>query len=97
MHLSDHNLIDYFVEKPVLNEWVNGGFMVFGKEYLRYLHDGDEGVGSEIEEPFGLLARKRQMAVYHHPGFWGAFDTFKDLAKLKNHWKNGKPWKVWSD
>jgi glucose-1-phosphate cytidylyltransferase len=89
-------LLSYRKGHPMEN-LINGGFMVFSKEYLKYLRDGDEGAGSEIEEPFGLLAKKRQMAVYHHPGFWGAFDTFKDLAKLKNHWKNGKPWKVWSD
>src|SRR3989338_5510896 len=89
-------LLSYQKDYP-MESLINGGFMFFNKEYLKYLSDGNEGVGSEIERPFGFLARKGQMAVYHHPGFWGAFDTTKDLAKLRNHWKKDHPWKVWKD
>jgi glucose-1-phosphate cytidylyltransferase len=83
-----------FREKPQQEEWINGGFFVFNKEFLNYL---DEDSVLEAD-PLGQLVRKRQLAVFKHDGFWKCMDTFKDVQALNQIWKNTTPapWEVWS-
>jgi glucose-1-phosphate cytidylyltransferase len=85
------NLIRNFSEKPVLNDWINGGYMVFNKKFFKYLREG------EMEHP-GLtrLVREKQLSIFKHEGFWYAVDTNKELEELNNVWSSGNiPWKVW--
>ncbi|MBM3229679.1 glucose-1-phosphate cytidylyltransferase, partial [Candidatus Parvarchaeota archaeon] len=87
-------LVEKFVEKPKLYDYVNGGFYVFGREIFDYL-DADESCVLETK-PFSRLAEKRQMAMYKHEGFWHAMDTYKDYLDLNKMWDEKKhPWKVW--
>lgn len=79
-----------FREKPILSEWINGGFMVFKKGFFSYLHKG------EFEHPAikRLLSRK-QLAVYTHNGFWHSMDTYPDVDNLNKLWHEDPKWKVW--
>lgn len=87
-------LVTGFVEKPVLYDYVNGGFYVFGKEVFDYL---DAGESCALEtKPFSRLVEKKQMSVYKHDGFWHSMDTYKDFLDLNRMWDGGKrPWKTW--
>jgi glucose-1-phosphate cytidylyltransferase len=68
-----------FREKPVSDEWVNGGFFVLEPEALAYLHDD-----SVLErEPLERLAADGALAAYRHSGFWRCLDTAKDAAALE--------------
>lgn len=89
--LNGNNLIDEFTEKPVLNDWVNGGYMIFNREVLKYLKTG------ETEHPaLKRLAKEKQLSLYKHDGFWACVDTNKELNDLNNLWKEKKPpWKIW--
>lgn len=91
VHLNDNNLIESFIEKPVLNEWVNGGYMVFDKKFFDYIKPG------ETEHPALVrLTREKQLSLFKHDKFWYAMDTYKEVEELKNLWNGGKaPWKVW--
>lgn len=84
-------LINEFVEKPVLSDWVNGGFMIFDKRFFEYLRPG------EMEhEGLKRLAKKNQLSMFPHESFWFAVDTFKELDDLNKIWKKGNPpWKIW--
>ena len=88
--ITKTNLATKFVEKPVLEDWVNGGFMVFSQKIFDYLKPG------QTEHPaLQKLASQRQLSVYRHNKFWFAVDTYKELEELNNIWKSGKaPWKV---
>ena len=90
--LRDNNIVDNFVEKPVLSDWVNGGFMVFDKRVFNYLHPG------EIEHPALVrLAKEKQLSLYKHDGFWFCVDTYKELEDINKVWNKGKAaWKVWA-
>jgi glucose-1-phosphate cytidylyltransferase len=83
-----------FKEKPVLDNWVNGGFFVFNRSVFRFLDDA-----SVLEkEPLTRLAKQGELSLYRHRGFWKCLDTFKDLEYLNQMWSNGKaPWRVWTD
>jgi len=89
--IKKNNLVKKFVEKPILISWVNGGYMVFQKEFFNYLRAG------EMEHPaLKRLVRKEQLSLYQHNGFWYAIDTHKELEELRKLWNSDNPpWKVW--
>lgn len=84
-------LVTGFTEKPVLNDWVNGGYMVFDKRFFQYLRP------RETEHPaLSCLAKEKQLSLFKHNGFWFSVDTNKEYEELNKIWANGKaPWKVW--
>ncbi len=85
--------VTLFEQKPKLEHWINGGFMVFEPEVLDYLADGDS-VHLE-RETMTRLADEGQLMMYRHEGFWRSMDTFKEAQELDAIWREGAPWKVW--
>jgi glucose-1-phosphate cytidylyltransferase len=92
MKLDDEGAVTEFQEKPVIAEWVNGGFFVFNRKVFDYL---DENCVLE-REPLERLARERQLMAYQHRGFWKCVDTHKDNLEFNQLWDVGRAeWKVW--
>jgi len=89
---DDDNIVKGFKEKPRLGGWINAGFFVFNKDIFRYLKED-----SVLETaPLETLSEKREVAVYHHGGFWQCMDTFKDSELLNRIWNSDNvPWRVW--
>jgi len=85
-----NNIVQEFRQKPVLNEYVNGGFMVFDKKFFDYLEPREA-----IEVALDRLVSEKQLAVYTHDGFWSAMDTYQDLEEMNRLWKKDPKWKVW--
>lgn len=91
VEIGKKNLVSYFNEKPILSDWVNGGFMIFSKEFFKY-------VNKDYDELYALkkLYKKTQLSMYKHDGFWYGMDTYKELEDLNKLWTSGNPpWKVW--
>jgi glucose-1-phosphate cytidylyltransferase len=77
--MLDGALVRGFAEKPVSEDWVNGGFFVLEPGALAYL-----GADSVLErEPLERLAADGALAAYRHTGFWRCLDTAKDAAALE--------------
>lgn len=91
VELNGDHLVKGFVEKPVLQDWVNGGFMFFKHDFFKYLKKG------ELEhEALKRLIKKKQLSLYKHEGFWYAIDTYKELEDLNTIWSSPHPpWKLW--
>jgi len=83
-------LVTEFAQKPLLGDFVNGGFMVCNKEFFKFLKKGDM-----IEEAFSRLIPKKQLALYKHEGFWYGMDTPKDHNELNRLWQEDPKWKLW--
>lgn len=81
-----------FEEKPVMPDWINGGFFIFNRRVLDYLTPE-----SVLErEPLRRLAREGQLIAYRHEGFWKCMDTYKDNLEFNQVWDQGRAgWKVW--
>lgn len=80
-----------FIEKPILKEWVNGGFMIFRKDFFTYLKEG------EMEhQALKRLVHKKQLSIFIHDGFWHCMDTYNDVDSLNLLWQTDPKWKVWS-
>ncbi len=91
IEIGDDSSVLRFREKPLLREWINGGFFVFDRRIFEYLDDD-----STLErEPFETLCGKGEMMAYRHTGFWKCMDTFKDSLEFEKIWLEGAPWKVW--
>jgi glucose-1-phosphate cytidylyltransferase len=85
-----NNIVQEFRQKPVLNEYVNGGFMVFDKKFFDFLRPREA-----IEVALDRLVLEKQLAVYTHDGFWSAMDTYQDVEEMNRLWKKNPQWKVW--
>lgn len=84
------NRITAFIEKPVLQDWVNGGFMVFNYDFFNYLR------ANELEHPaLKRLIEKKQLSLYVHKEYWQCMDTYADVEALNKMWAENPKWKVW--
>jgi glucose-1-phosphate cytidylyltransferase len=88
--IGERNIVKNFIEKPVLKERTNGGFMIFKKAFFKYLNNG------EFEhEALKRLVKEKQLSVYAHDDFWHAMDTYNDVESLNELWKDNPLWKSW--
>lgn len=85
-------VVSGFEEKPQLDHWINGGFMLFEKAVLEYL--SGENVDLE-KDTLSQLAAQKELMMYRHTGFWRSMDTFKEAQELDCIWREYAPWKVW--
>lgn len=84
-----------FNEKPQTDEgFINGGFFIFNKEFLKYLSDDDACILEK--EPLDNLAKDGELMMYKHKGFWHCMDTYRDFLHVNNLWNSpNPPWKIW--
>ena len=86
-----NGLVEKFVEKPLLNSYINMGYMVFKKEIFSYI-DGDEVFENR---PLLKLAEDKNLHAFQHEGFFRPLDTYREFIEFNNLWKEGSaPWKV---
>lgn len=89
--LDSDGTIRRFREKPLLDDWINGGFFVFDHAIFDQLTDD-----CVLErEPFEILSGQGEMMAYRHEGFWKCMDTYKDNLEFEALWNDSAPWKVW--
>jgi glucose-1-phosphate cytidylyltransferase len=79
----------HFDQKPRMEEYVSGGFIVFNKGIFDYLSDGP------MEQAFPKLIKVKQLSMYCYDGFWRAVDTYQELEELNRIWEAEKPWAIW--
>ena len=90
--LDEGNLVSGFAEKPRVDHWVNGGFLICEPAFLDRL-----GLDDVLEhEPLQGAAAAGELAAFRHEGFWDCMDTYKDAVTLNDLWESGRaPWRVW--
>lgn len=70
------NHIKDLEEKPKLDYWINGGYMVMERMAIGYM---DEDETDMIKK----LAKEGGVAGFRHTGFWKSVNTMKDYEELK--------------
>jgi len=83
------NLVKSFRQKPMMKEYVSGGFMIFNKKAFKYFDEGP------MENGLKRLVAKGQLAIFKHHGFWKAMDTYQEMLQMNDLWKVKRPWAVW--
>jgi glucose-1-phosphate cytidylyltransferase len=84
--IGEDDRVEAFVEKPRLDQWINGGFLCLEPGALDFIEEGDV-----LEEgPLTGLASADQLMAYRHRGFWDCVDTYKDLVAVNDLWDQGR-------
>jgi glucose-1-phosphate cytidylyltransferase len=83
------NLVEKFDQKPLMYDYVSGGFMVLNKRSFDYFDEGP------MEDGLIKMAGEKKLSVYRHEGFWKPMDTYREMEELNNLWETEKPWAVW--
>jgi glucose-1-phosphate cytidylyltransferase len=93
LDIDGQNRISSFVEKPVMDGWMNAGFFVLNTKVFDYL-SGDDCIFER--EPLERLTAEGQLAAFRHDGFFYAMDTYREYKFLNELWDAGNaPWKIW--
>ncbi|WP_432797438.1 glucose-1-phosphate cytidylyltransferase [Poriferisphaera sp. WC338] len=90
--MLEGDIVRKFEEKPEFGEnWINGGYFFFRKEFLKYVSE-DEHLVLE-KDPLINLAKDGELSMYKHKGFWQCMDTQRDRDALNKLWEQGNaPW-----
>jgi glucose-1-phosphate cytidylyltransferase len=83
------NLVIDFEQKPLMYDYVSGGFMIFNKKAFDYFDEGP------MENGLIKLAKEGQLSIYKYEGFWKSMDTYREMEELNELWQKDKPWAVW--
>lgn len=92
--IIENSQVVSFVEKPLQEEWISGGFFFFRKDIFKHLN-----MTSMLEQDVLVqLAKNKLLAAYKHDGFWQSMDTYRELLMLNEIWKSQTPkWsKFWT-
>ena len=92
---EEKKLVTTFDEKPQSSVGlINGGFMVFHNEFMRYL---TTDITCDFETSAMIdLVNDGEVMVYKHDGNWACIDHERDLDHLNNLWSNNEAfWRVW--
>ena len=92
VRVDDKGIVNYWQEKPMMNDLTSGGYFVFQRKVFDYL---DAECVLEYD-PLRNLAKDRELALYVHEGYWTCMDTHKEAMLLNQTWDGGDaPWKIW--
>jgi glucose-1-phosphate cytidylyltransferase len=86
------DIVTSFKEKPqVTNGWINGGFFIAKKNFLKIIKNDNEILE---KRPLELVSKKKQLSAFRHNGFWKCMDVKRDRDELqKIYLKNKFNWK----
>jgi len=92
VRVDGEGIVNYWQEKPLMNDLTPGGFFVFNRSVFESL---DPDCILEMG-PLDKLAKAGELALYPHNGFWYCMDTFKEALMLNEMWNSGNArWKTW--
>ena len=92
MIADSKHMVKEFTEKPVLQDTINGGFMVMNKSIFEDLTEDDDML---VDSTLPRLSKLGEIMMYEFDGFWHCMDTQKDWDSLNEYWVKGAPWKIW--
>lgn len=84
-----------FAEKrQTRDSYINGGFFALNRDIFKYLNK-NQNLNFE-KDVLPRIAKKGELAVFKHDGYWQCMDTVRDMEFLNEEWRNGNAkWKVW--
>lgn len=91
VYANNDNIVHKFDEKPILGDYINGGFMVMNRKALRYIKEGNT-----LEELLQKLSHRNRLTQFKYDGFWHSMDTYKDYEVLNEMWESSRPWAIWN-
>jgi len=88
--ISEDGKVKNFVEKPLMQTRVNGGFFVFEREVLQLCVENYEPLESGV---LSKLSDSDDLSAYPSDDWWQMMDTPRELDILNDLWRtNSAPW-----
>ena len=90
VNFNEESRVESFIEKPKLDGFVNIGFMIFEKKFLKYLN-----YESTLEsKPLAELSKDGELYAFKHFGFFEPMDTYREYLNMNKLYNSGNiPWK----
>jgi glucose-1-phosphate cytidylyltransferase len=85
VEMAEDGTITKFREKPILDYWISGGYIVANRKILDMIKPG-----MDETDVFEELAAQGQVQALKHYGFWKTMNTVKDLQDLNDMWNKGE-------
>jgi NDP-sugar pyrophosphorylase family protein len=89
VEVEDDDTISGFREAPLLEQWVNSGVYVLGREALELLPER----GDHEQSTFPQLADERRLHAHRHRGVWLTVNTPKDLRRANEFMAAHPEWR----
>jgi len=89
VEVEEDGTVTGFREGPLLEQWVNSGVYVLGREALELLPEK----GDHEQSTFPRLAEERRLHAYRHDGVWLTVNTPKDLRRATEFMEAHPDWK----
>ena len=86
-YTNDELVATFEEKKPILDDYINGGFHVYNKNALKYLDESEM-----LEDSLIKITHEKKLSLYRHAGYWKCMDTAKDFKELNEAWEQDKPW-----
>jgi len=83
--INEDGTIKQFREKPILDYWISGGYIVASTKIIEMIK-----LGMDETDVFEELAAQGQVQALKHYGFWKTMNTVKDLQDLNDMWSSGE-------
>lgn len=83
--LDESGTVRQFKEKPILDHWISGGYLVVNKEVIDYI-----GPDMDETDAFEELAKDGKVQAFKHDGFWKTMNTIKDMKEMNDLWESGE-------
>ena len=79
--IIQNDRVKSFKEKPqVTNGWINGGFFVANKKFLKFIKSDQDILE---RRPLETVCKKKLLAAFKHTGFWKCMDVKRDRDELQ--------------
>ncbi len=80
-------IVEQFIEKPVIEHYINAGTYIFEPEIFDYIKDKEDFAKDVFPR---LLKAGKKIHVYIHKGKWQDIGRISDYEKLKEEMENSK-------
>ena len=80
LKIKGNNVKNFSEKKRISNSWINGGFFVINKKFVKLIRND-----KEILERYPLekTAKNNQLVAFKHKSFWQCMDTKRDKDYLE--------------
>jgi len=89
-YTNDELVATFEEKKPILDDYINGGFHIYNKKALSFMKPEEM-----LEESLITMTEAKKLALYRHAGYWKSMDTMKDYKELNAEWAKDRPWALW--
>ena len=97
LNIGFNGRVTKFNEKPMMNDYINGGFFVFNRDIFNHISLNNRDLEIDI---LPSLCYEGMLGAHKHEGYWNTVNTIKDQMILNDIYndykKNNKelPWEV---